>query len=187
MFGICFEICFYVLFMKNMFYYLLITFLLIVYFSCVAVQDMYRQGIDHVLLELCFTKEFPYSPPTLRVVSPALSDPTHELLKWDGVVKTDVLASCWSRDKSVELLLVQIEVLICKLGVERLKKSWWCRAVWKHVATRTHYALIYTRNITRNICQKSFLRKYCKHLRRLRWNYSWWWYVNANKANTIKC
>jgi ubiquitin-protein ligase len=83
---------------------------------------MYRHGMDHVLLELCFTKEFPYSPPSLRIVSPALSDPTHELLKWDGAVKSDRLASGWSSYTSVESLLVQLEVLICKLGVV-LKKS----------------------------------------------------------------
>ena len=83
---------------------------------------MHRHGVDHVLLELCFTKEFPYSPPTLRIVSPALSDPAHELLKWDGVVKSDRLASVWSSNQSVEALLVQLEVLISTSRGVELKK-----------------------------------------------------------------
>ncbi|XP_065337674.1 ubiquitin-conjugating enzyme E2Q-like protein 1 [Cloeon dipterum] len=85
-------------------------------------QQMYLMGMDHLLLELCFTSEFPYSPPTLKVLCPELHDPSHELIKRGGGVDMQRLAPGWTSYTSVESLFMQFEVLLAKLRVE-LKRS----------------------------------------------------------------
>ncbi|XP_059468523.1 ubiquitin-conjugating enzyme E2Q-like protein 1 [Neocloeon triangulifer] len=85
-------------------------------------QEMYLNGVDHILLEMCFTNEFPYSPPTLKVLAPELHDPSHDLIKRDGKINMDRLAASWSSYTSIESLFVRLEVLLAKLKVE-LKKT----------------------------------------------------------------
>ncbi|KAJ2941195.1 hypothetical protein O0L34_g10428 [Tuta absoluta] len=78
--------------------------------SSTLAKDLRQLNIPHILLHLVFPENFPFAPPFMRVVEPAISG-GH--IMHDGAICMDLLTpSGWTAAYTVEALVLQFTTLL---------------------------------------------------------------------------